>query len=286
MIDLAKISGLPLQFKDNKLSFGKGVVSRPVSTRQVDEVRDYLKNPRAKFNLATVYLVYRGVCLERDQKLFKDNNLRYDITVIFPGFLDEEFPKTAGHHHPLKSGTDTAYPEIYEVLSGTAYFLFQQISVPVQVIAGEPTFAKVMADEDEKNDDAPENYLIIAKAGEKVIVPPGFGHIMINPANEPLIVADIFADNIEPIYEYLKKHRGGAYYILKTEAQKLKTEKNNNYKKIGELKIGEPKEIPKLNIDFKKPLYLIAKENPKTLEFLTSPERFQDILIPTKLFKL
>jgi len=264
-MDLAKISGLKLSFKDGKLSFGKGVVSSPVSSRKADEVRDYLKDKDAAIGLADVYLMYRGVSYKEDEKLFKNNHLRYDITVIFPGFLGEEFPKTVGHHHPLKTGTSVRYPEIYEVLSGAAYFLFQRI--------------------EEGKDEAPENYLIKAKAGEKVVVPPGFGHITINPASEPLIVADIFADNVDSIYEYLKDHRGGAYYILKTENQKLKTEKNPNYKKVTELKISTPQEVPELYINFKKPLYLIFKDNPQNLEFLISPEKYKDLLNPAKLFK-
>lgn len=259
-ISLAKTSGLPLYFKDNKLSFSKDVISSPVSARKADDVRDYLKDKSAIISLSDVYLVYRGIGFKKDEKLFKNNHLRYDITVILPGLLGEEFTKTVGHHHQLKAGTNLSFPEIYEVLYGTANFLFQKIN--------------------EKEDNAPENYLIIAKAGEKVIVPPGFGHITINPTNEPLIVADVFADNVTSIYDYLKNHQGGAYYITKASAVK-----NNNYKKIGELKIASPWEIKEFNFNFKKPLYLIAKENPKNLEFLTSPEKFKDLLIPAKLFK-
>jgi glucose-6-phosphate isomerase len=302
MLDLAKTSGLKLSFEDDKLSLGKGIVSLPVSVRKAEEIRDYLKDRRAAIDLTEVYLVYRGVCLKEDQSLFKRNHLRYDITVILPGFLGKEFTKTVGHHHPTKkfeirnSKFEISYPEIYEVLYGTAYFFFQRIN--------------------EKSDDAPENYLIMAGAGEKVIVPPGFGHITINPTSEPLLVADIFADNVESVYEYLKNHHGGAYYITKSkipagrqgrknpclagrqaylsgrqaclsgrqEKSKFEAPKNQNYKNIGPLNIGVPLEISKFNLAFQKSLYSIFKDNPQNLEFLTSPEKYKELLIPVKLF--
>lgn len=275
MIDLARTSGLPVIFENDRLLLTKDLISSPVQTRKVEEIRDWLLEKDTLTDVKDIYLVYRGLCFKDDESLFKDNHLRYDVTIILPGLLGKEFTKTVGHHHPIKkienrsanwrTKFEISYSEIYDVLFGTGYFLLQKIN--------------------ERSDEIEEIYLIKASEGQKVIVPPGFGHLTINPTNQPLIVADIFNDDVKPIYDYFKNHHGAGYYLLKTEDKKLKTEKNVNYQRVSELKIGEPLEISELNINFKKPLYLIFKENPKNLEFLNSPEKFQDILIPKKLFK-
>lgn len=256
-IDLSKISGLPISFKDDNLILRDEVVSLPVQTRKIEDIGDYLQNKGAKTDLEDVYLMYRDVHSKKDEEIFRVNRLRYDITVIFPDLIGSEFAKTIGHFHPLKPGTNMAYPEIYEILFGTGYFLLQRDI---------------------------EIYLIKAEPGQKVVVPPGFGHITINPNLTPLVVANIFADNVNSIYDFFKNNRGAGYYIVKSDDGGVKSEKNPNYKNSGDLKIGVPLEISEFNVNFNKPLYASFKENPQSFEFLTNPERYKDILRADRLF--
>ena len=255
------LRGLPIYFKNDRLSFNKAITSLPVRQRKTKEVRKYLKDKDANIRLSNIYLIYRDVRFKKDREIFRKNHLRYDITIIYPGFLGREFPKTIGHFH-LKNN-----PEIYEVLSGKALFLFQEIS-------------------------GKRNYLIKAAKGQKVIVPPEFGHITINLGAKPLVIANIFADNVGSDYDFFKKHHGDAYYITKPENRNLRRaagffniEKNKSYKKIGKLKIGTPEEIPRLGIYFKKPLYDSFVKNPGNFEFLTNPKKFIEKLSPNNLFK-
>ncbi len=257
MIDLSKTSGLPISFENDNLILRDEVVSLPVQARKIEEVRDYLQNKGAPTDLKDVYLMYRDVHFKKDEEIFRDNHLRYDITVIFPGLIGNEFAKTIGHYHPVKLGTDMAYPEIYEVLFGTGYFLFQR---------------------------GIEIYLIKAEQGQKVIVPPGFGHIIINQNSTHLVVANVFADNVNSIYDFFKNNHGAGYYIVKSDDGNINFEKNLNYKNTGDLKIGAPLEIQEFNINFNKPLYASFKENPQSFEFLTSPEKYKNILKVDRLF--
>jgi len=74
-----------------------------------------------------LYYMYRDLFYSnRDHNLIKENDLRYDITIIPPSSMGIEFVKTAGHYHPLIEGTGYTYPEIYEVLSGVAHYLLQK----------------------------------------------------------------------------------------------------------------------------------------------------------------
>jgi glucose-6-phosphate isomerase len=267
---------LKFSFKNDRITFGKNIASLPVTHRKIKKIKDFLKDKNSVFKRNSAYLMYRDVRFKDDEKLFRKSHLRYDITVIFPGLFGKEFAKTIGHCHKRKLKRD--YPEIYEVLSGEALFLFQNVP--------------------DKKGDIRKAYVIGAKRGQKVIVPPGFGHITINPGSKVLLLANIFADNVRSDYSFYKKHRGGIYYILnsksqttnskqsKTKKSKIIFEKNLDYKKVGKLEICAPREVPKFKISFEKPLYNSFVENPKNFEFLTKPEKYKNILKPNKLFKL
>ena len=50
--------------------------------------------------------------------------LRYDVTVIPPSVLCGEYVKTKGHYHP-DNHHGVGYPEIYEIIEGSAEYLLQ-----------------------------------------------------------------------------------------------------------------------------------------------------------------
>ena len=213
--------------------------------------------------------------MKENESLFNEYGLRYDITQISPGLVGREFIKTIGHYHKDFGS------EIYEVLSGEAIFIFQKIdfSGMVMPIGGQ----------------AEEIYLIKANVGEKVVVPwpgrlPGYGHVTINPGNDFLVVADISSENMRPNYDFFKKYRGAAYYIVKGQGLKINDNiaavKNTNYSEISNLEMGTPKEVMELGISFSKPLYASFIEAPEKFDFIIHPEKYKEILAPEKLFKL
>ena len=284
LMNLKRGSGLPLSIKDGKLLLSKDISSLPVQKRTLIEAKRFLKDPNAKTKIKNLYLMYRGVKLKKDGLVFKKNNISYDITVINPGFLGDEFAKTIGHRHPNKPQTKTTYPEIYEVIKGKALFLFQEI-IPQIGHSGKNAII----------------YLIKAGPGEKAIVPSGFGHVSINIGSEPLVLSNIQATNFKSDYSFFKKYRGAAYYItnnrqLITNNKKNKKnirinqlnphksasfliEKNPNYKNPVSFKIVKPRII------FKTPLYQTFIKNPKKFEFLRDPEKYKNILTPKNLFR-
>lgn len=224
------MSLLPIKFKNGKLIITKGALFESVSCRKPAQERAYLKNPQAKIKKPP-YWMYRGIAFRKDKSLFKKMGLRYDITVISPMHLGKEFDKTIGHYHNC--------PEIYEVLSGKAIFLFQ-----------------------EKSESPKKVFLVKVKRGEKVFIPKGLEHITINPSKQPLVLANIIKDKIESHYGFFKKHRGAAYYAI-ASGNKIKFEKNPNYKKVGKLINGD-----KFKVDFKKSLYKAFMKSPSDFNFL------------------
>ena len=83
------------------------------------------------------------------------------------------------------------FPEIYEVLGGEATYILQK-------------------PDGEGIDDV---ILIKAGAGDKVIIPPGYGHLTINASNKVLKMANWVARDFESIYQPIKeKERRGIFH--------------------------------------------------------------------------
>jgi len=194
-----------------------------------------------------LYYMYRDLSLsKKDTLTMKEHNLRYDITIIPPRMLGCEFVKTAGHYHPLVPGTDITYPEIYEVLMGEANYLIQK----------------------PENDSIKDAVMIKAGEGDKVIIPPGYGHLTINASNKVLKMANWVADNFESIYSQIKEKGGGAYFILQKGIVK-----NPGYNEVPELRFSNNVNLKEFGLQKNKEMYGLVRDI-KKLEFLTKPHDY------------
>ncbi len=158
-----------------------------------------------------LYYMYRG--------LKRKNGLRYDITVIPPKMLGQEFVKTKGHEH------SNNYGEVYLVLEGEAIFLIQK----------------------HRHNKIEDVYAIKAKKGGAVIIPPYYGHITINPSDKKLKVANWLDERCQNIYDLFVKKQGACYYYTKKGWIK-----NKNYKKVPKLRFKKPLEKVPKNLSFLK----------------------------------
>jgi len=232
MIDLKRYSGLPLKLKGCKLVFGKGVKKvRPVA-RTLSEATDFYIERASRPK--ELYYMYRGVCMERDEKVFEKNGLRYDVTVLRCGKIGREHIKTIGHYH-AECRKGLTYPELYEVLHGKALFLLQNEN---EVIA------------------------IKAKNGDKIFIPPNYGHTTINMGTTPLVVANLEERTFKPCYDIFRQHKGAMYYEVDGRLVK-----NRHYEKVPKLKTGSTEKR-----FGKEPLYVLATKQPRLFEFLKNPD--------------
>lgn len=207
----------------------------------------YDKEWLSKANNIELYYMYRDLSLSRnDAIVLKENRLRYDITVIPPGMLGCEFVKTAGHYHPFVEGTALTYPEIYEVLSGEATYLLQKLV-----------------------DDRVKDVLLVkAGAGDRVIIPPSYGHITINTFNKVLKMANFVERDFGSIYQPMKENGGGAYFILENGIVK-----NPRYREVPEVRSLKPSNVKELGLQKGKEMYGLVRDL-KKLEFLTKPQDY------------
>jgi glucose-6-phosphate isomerase len=226
------------------LEFGSNRVKAHV--RMLSDMKDiiYDRDWFSRTENVELYYMYRDLSLsKKDSLLIKEHGLRYDITVIPPRMLGCEYVKTAGHYHPLVPGTKVTFPEIYEVLHGEAHYLLQKPD----------------------GEGIKDVILIKANEGDKVIIPPGYGHLTINASHKVLKMANWVADDFESIYPPIKEKRGGAYFVLETG-----NVINKNYDHVPELRFFEPTNIKELGLQKNKELYGLVRSIEK-LEFLKKP---------------
>jgi glucose-6-phosphate isomerase len=218
------------------------------------EIRSVLANPECDYD-GPLYEMFRGVArTSSDKEWLSSHKIRYDVTRIPARTLCGEWVKTKGHYHP-KSPDGLSYPEIYEVLEGAAYYLLQK-------------------------KDLQDIILIRAEKGDLVLIPPGFGHVTINPTGDTLTMANLVSSAFASDYLPYEQMKGGAYYFFADETVR----KNPAY----------PADIPDIRIidasgiDLPEPfpdqsLYgLIGDE--RRLRFLNYPKEFEERYTQLSIF--
>ncbi|MBT9177239.1 MAG: Alpha-xylosidase BoGH31A [Firmicutes bacterium] len=252
MVDLKGKAFLDVKLVLGQLQFGDTLTQVAPARRSLDEAR-YAFLDQGAGGLADLYYMYRDVAREEDRGVLLDYGLRFDITVIMPGLIGTEYIKTVGHYHPVKVGTDYTYPEVYEVLAGEATYLLQRPGENPGTVA--------------------DAIIVVARPGQKVVIPPGYGHITINGGREPLVMANWVAAEFSSVYGEIKELRGGAYYLVE-EGGTPRWIVNPRYAEVPELKFASPQEYPQFGLYNEVPMYTLINGTPERLRFLTHPEEF------------
>lgn len=252
MYDLEKTSGLPLRADgEGNLIFGGGLLAVTPDIRYRQDMQEVLCESEA-LGPEELYYMYRGVCRDTDRELLRKYGLRYDVTVLRPGTVGDEYIKTAGHYHPLKPGTEFTYPEVYEVLSGRAHYLLQT----------------------EQDEDGVETVLVEATAGDKVLIPPGYGHITINPGPGFLVMSNWVAEGFASVYGPIKELGGGAYFELVSDGEEGLFVVNPRYQPTPRLSARQVIDLPEYGLVSGRPMYLAFLEAPEKFTYLTNPEHY------------
>jgi len=174
-----------------ELEFGS-LIRKP-DVRMIEDLKPVLAEPEAVKENFPAYFMYRDLYeSEEDREKILRNNLRYDITIIPPAKVGREYIKTFGHYHP-PARDGRSYTEIYEVLDGEAIYVLQK-----------------RGGSDNRIDDV---IVVHAKKGDKVIIPPDYGHVTINPSDKMLKMANWVCRDFSSLYEPFKNLRGACYYL-------------------------------------------------------------------------
>lgn len=195
-----------------------------------------------------LYYMYRDLSFSKsDYSLMQEYSLRYDITIIPPSNLGLEYIKTAGHYHPFIEGTGYTYPEVYEVLNGVAHYLLQK----------------------SENNMVTDVIIIEANEGDKVVIPPNYGHVTINPSNKELKMANWVSREFSSIYGPYRDCKGAAYFEL-TDGSLIQ---NVNYKNLPEIRYLKPSNHSEIGFYKNKEMYGLIRDIEK-LNYLNNPQDY------------
>ncbi len=229
-----------------KLRFGD--VEREPDIRMLSDMKEVLMDQKWAGHAEDIplYFMYRDLCLNRHRRDIQSSDIRYDITVIPSANLGDEHVKTKGHYHE-EARNGLSYPEIYEVIQGEAHYLMQK-----------------------KEDGELKDVIVVkAESGDKVLIPPNYGHITINPSDKDLVMANWVSTRFDSIYSDIMEKRGGAYYE-KTNGDFVT---NPNYVLVPSIRFVDPFEVEELGITNERLMYTMIDE-PYNLRFLNHPEKF------------
>jgi glucose-6-phosphate isomerase len=230
------------------LAFAEGIIaSEPEVRRLADATEVLLDNvePTAQ----PLYFMYRGACHADKTDVFRLYGLRYDLTVLVPGKIGREYVKTVGHFHPPKpDNREETFPEYYEVLAGEALYLLQKNT---------------------RDGDVEEIIAIEAKTGDKVFIPPNYGHVTVNPGEDFLVMANLVAADFDSVYEPFRAKKGAAYYCIEGETGRTEFLRNPNYHNSVGLKLVPAPNLPQPTEAVKnKSLYQAFLDAPEAFKFL------------------
>ena len=239
--DLPERKGVPAQGGPVRW---KGPLPVP-DIRNADDLRKVLARPDCPSE-GPAYFMYRNVArTAEDRRWMAEQGLRFDITVIPPKDLCGEYIKTKGHFHPSNS-SGTGYPEIYEVLVGEAHYLIQ-------------------------TRDCSDIVLISACSGEIVIVPPGYGHVTINPSSTAVLqMANIVSSAFAGEYQPYEERCGAAFF----EMRNGEIRKNPAYPGHATLRMRRAGKMAGESGTITDPLYTLIEQRSPILAFLNRPDEF------------
>lgn len=243
--------------KSNAIIFGGK--ERVPSVRFVADMKEVILDQKwaEKNKSLPLYYMYRDLAeSEKEAEKIKEAELRYDILESAPVCLRKEYNKTAGHYHSKAENTNFTYPELYELIKGDAYYLMQKM----------------------EGDKIIDVYAVRAKSGDKVIVPPDYGHFTIFLSKKPLRMSNWTPNSSLSDYDRVKQKHGAAYYAMvdKNAPDGVRWIKNENYSYVPPLRFLKPTNFQDLGLDKEVNMYNLINDL-KKLDYLNNPQNYPNL---------
>lgn len=253
MIDLLDRTGLPIQAdpQTQELVLPAEFVPTSYRTRRLHDLDAVWRRPVTDED-RTIYWYSAGLSYIADKEAWAKANTIYGIVFFYPGCFNKEFVKSSGQFHPPHGTSQTATPEIYTVLSGTGYFLLQKARSPYT--------------------DVTDAVLVQVNEGESFIVPPDYGHLQINPSQEPLIFSYVVMDGMQGVYEPYQKMQGAMYYVLDDSEKPYRL--NEKYASPVGLRVLQASDLNQHPLLQRPVTYHSVLSQLDELGFITRPDQF------------
>lgn len=249
--DLTDRAGLPLALRAGRIVPGADVLAEEDLVRRLADMRDVLADGVGRQGRRIEYRMLNGVRRAEDAHL-ADLPHRYELTAMTGRPLGQEAAKTLGHVHVRPAGSAIGYPEVVEVLHGEAGFLIQDLT---------------------EGPDGPRSrraWLVRARVGDWVILPPELAHVTIDLGSGPLVFSDIIDRRARGIYAGVAAAHGFGWYVGAdgTLRPNPRYAQPPRFEEISAVEWSGPAPAP---------LYRSFRDEPSRFEWLSEPERFAQV---------
>lgn len=248
--------GIPLRLSANELSFeyGPGLVGPVPEMRRLDAIRPSLRDPECS-GPDPVYGIAMDIHREQDLPQLSDRMLLFGAVVYAAGQLGSEPVRSQGHVHAVAAHSGWSPPEIFEIWSGTAIVYAQRHAA----------------------DDPGTCIAVTAHPGEKVVVPPGWAHCVINADPTRRMAFGAWCDR-QYGFEYaaVRARHGLAWFPVLNHDGSIRWQPNPHYHR-SQLETRGTRAYSELGLSASRPLYRQFIDDPDSVLFVAEPQRARDL---------
>jgi glucose-6-phosphate isomerase len=231
-------------------NYGLGVFGPPCEFRRIDDIRSSMLDPHCS-GPDPVYAIAMDVGRISHRDELRRRRLLFGVVAYASGKLGKEFVRSQGHVHAISRHCGCSTPELLEIWQGRAVVYMQESAA-----------------------DAPGRcFAVEAEPGDKVVIPPGWAHCVINVDPDEVMVFGAWCVRDYGFdYRAVRAHGGLAWFLLSDETRNVKWERNPSYEECCIVKTRS-REHPELNVLREIPIYEQFSRNPESLQWISDPAK-------------
>jgi glucose-6-phosphate isomerase len=234
--------------------YSAGVTGPKPELRTLSAIRASLLDPQCS-GPSPVYSIAMDVHRDEDKNDLDKRYLLFGVVVFAAGQLGKEPVRSQGHVHAIAPHSGWSPPELFEIWEGRAIVYAQQHTT----------------------DDPGRCVAVSAGPGEKIVVPPGWAHAVINADNTQPMVFGAWCDR-QYGFEYsgVREHGGLAFFPLVRADGTIEWQANDRYR-AARLEQRTSRSYPELDLDPVTPIYTQYRRNPRSVEWVAQPSYFGEL---------
>lgn len=237
-----------------RFEYGVGMFGPKLEYRSLAAIRPSLRDPNCA-GPDPVYAIAMDVGRLQDREELKRRMLLFGIVMYASGKLGEEPVRSQGHVHAISPHCGWSTPELFEIWEGRA------------IIYGQ-----------EKSGNDPGCCVAIeAGPGERVVMPPGWAHYVVNADLNSKLIFGAWCDRQYGFdYTQMRTHRGLAWFPLIEADGEIHWEANPTYLPC-KLEQRNARQYPDLRLSPALPIYEHFPRDPESIQWISDPARFRHL---------
>jgi glucose-6-phosphate isomerase len=227
--------------------YGQDVFGPPPELRSLDAIRYSLLSPSCQ-GPDPVYCIAMDVGRNEHAATLRQRMLLFGVVAYEKGRLGDEPVRSQGHVHAVAPHCGWSTPELFEIWQGNAIIYAQETTA----------------------DQPGRCFAIEANPGDKIVIPPGWAHCVINSNPETRMVFGAWCDRQYGfVYDGVRAHRGLAWFPL-LRGDGIEWQRNSSYAP-SQLVRRPARSYPELGVLDSLPIYEQFARDPGRMQWVSEP---------------